>query len=124
MENINIYQSDCCKFSYTAENNTTVFFEIRQLYDLTSGRFNSPPLCALISYSYGGDVLSSGQRLIPNQFIIPEHKQILLNIGNFACIRADGSYPYFGDQKGDFSLVYFTIEEVKSLKNTAIYCYG
>jgi hypothetical protein len=124
MELINVYQSDCCKFSYTAENNVTVFFDMRQLYDLTTGRSNSAPIGALVSYSVGGEIIAAGQRLIPNQFIIPEHKQILLNIGNFACIRVDGSYPFFGDQKGDFNLYYFTKDEVKSLNNTAIYCYG
>jgi hypothetical protein len=124
MQDINIYQSDCVSFSYIAENNLTFFFEIRQLYDLTTGRDNSPPIGAIINYSVNGDLLAAGQRVIPNQFILPYHKQIFLDCGNFAFVRDDGSYPYFNDQKGGFFINYFTKNEMLNLKDTAIYCYG
>lgn len=124
MEIIQLYQSDRFTFSYVTENNTTIFFDIAQLYDMTFGNKTAKPIGALISYSVGGVVLSSGQRIIPNQFIIAKHKQIVLDIGNFAIIREDGSYPFFDDQRNGFSLAYFTKDEIADLNNSEIYCYG
>ena len=120
MQDLRMVDENCFTFDFTTENNVTLNFEMRQLYDLAT----DAPLAILIGYGVNGEWVARGQRVIANQFILPYHLQERLQIGNLVLYRGGSADPYLEDNQGGLAMTYLTREEVQELRDTAGYVYG